>query len=100
MAEGDESRCRPYFEFDTPLMTDLLDFQNQQSEKQIWLIESGADYSSSGLIVGTQLRSSFLAGETNRANRFPYRGRFPTDFRGCTATDSRLLQANAPFAGH
>lgn len=93
-------QARPYFGFDTPLMTDLLDFQNQQSEKQIWLIESGADYPDGGLIVGTQLRSSLLVGTTNRRNRFSYLGRFPPDFRGRTATDARLLHGNVAFAAH
>ena len=91
---------QPFFGFDTPLMTDLLDFQNQQSEKQIWLIESGIDYPSSAFIVGTQLRSSLLLARTNRDNRFSYLGRFPPDFRGRTASDARLLQGNAAFATH
>ncbi len=36
-----------------------------------------------------------LAARTNRENKFPYLGRFPTDFSGETATDARLLQANS-----
>ncbi len=79
-------------------MTDaILDFQNRQSDKELFLLEHQAARRWNGpqMIVGGQSRLSFLAASTNRTNKFPYLGRFPTDFRGDSATDARMLQANA-----
>jgi len=97
---GSQFSSSGFLRLDTALMTDLLDFQNQQTEKQIWLIESGAAYDTTTLIVGSQLRSSLLFAGTNRENKFPYLGRFPPDFTGSSASDARLLHANVALAGH
>jgi len=86
--------------FDTPFMSEQLDFQNSQTDKQLLLLSHGANQSGTQLILGTQLRGSFLAAATNRESKFPYLGRFPTDFTGRNATDARLLQGNLAVAGH
>ena len=44
--------------------------------------------------LGGQVRASLLAAGTNRDGKFPYLGRFPSDFEGSSATDARLQQAN------
>lgn len=88
-------------QLDTPTMGYMLDFQNQQSEKQLAVLESQND---SGqfprIIVGGQMRASMIAAKTNSANKFSYLGRFPPDFTGTTATDARITQANAAMMLH
>ncbi len=86
---------------DTSTMAYMLNFQNRQSEKQIGILESQGDSDQfPRLIVGGQLRASAMVASTNTADKFPYLGRFPVDFVGKTATDARLLQANAAMILH
>lgn len=86
---------------DTDTMAYMLDFQNRQSEKQVGLLESQADSDQfPRLILGGQLRASAFAATTNTADKFSYLGRFPPDFVGKTATDARLVHANAAMAIH
>lgn len=79
------------------LTQQMLDFQNRQTDKERHLLhhrrQSGSTWPA--VVVGGQARLSFLAATTNTENKFPYLGRFPTDFSGKTATDARMLQANA-----
>ncbi|MFO0902235.1 MAG: hypothetical protein U0939_04500 [Pirellulales bacterium] len=85
---------------DTPLMSNLLNFQNMQTRKEADLILNQAYYDEMTFIVGGQLRASGIFASTNQANKFPYQGRFPTDFTGTTASDLRLLQGNVAGAMH
>lgn len=80
------------------LFRPMLDFQNRQSNKEILLLDSRIP--EDGVIVsfGGQARLSMLASKTNTADKFNYMGRFPTDFSGTTATDARMLHANAALA--
>jgi len=78
---------------DTDTMIPLMDFQNRQSDKQTILLDQKRD-STPHLVVGTQMRSSLLFASTNERDKFPYLGRFPTDFSGTRASDARMLQAN------
>ncbi|MCM2374396.1 hypothetical protein [Aporhodopirellula aestuarii] len=91
-----------WLQLDTPLTNALLDFQNRQTDKELMVLEDHAIRGDHGpvVIVGGQSRLSFLAGTTNTADKFPYLGRFPTDFSGNTATDARMLQANAHATAH
>lgn len=86
----------------TAFSTEILDFQNRQTDKQLLLLEHGGSTGNSGpqLVFGAQLRASFIAARTNNTSQFPYLGRFPTSFQGTTATDARLLHGNLAFAGH
>ncbi len=79
------------------LTRQMLDFQNRQSDKERHLLHhrSRSRSTSPAVVVGGQARLSLLAATTNTENKFSYLGRFPTDFSGKTATDARMLQANA-----
>lgn len=85
---------------DTLLFREMLDFQNRQSDKELWLLDHQRQVPTPGMFVGVQARLSALAAQTNTRDKFGYLGRFPTDFEGDTATDARLLHANAAVAGH
>lgn len=88
-------------QLDTSTMAYMLNFQNRQSEKQVGVLESQGDSDQfPRLIVGGQLRASAMVATTNTADKFPYLGRFPADFVGTSATDARLLQANAAMILH
>lgn len=80
----------------------LLDFQNRQTGKQLLVLDSqrGAACHGPHAYLGAQFRASLLVAETNSDGRFPYLGRFPTDFDGSSATDARLLQANQNLVAH
>jgi len=74
---------------------EMLDFQNRQSNKEILLLEHSLNSSGqTNMTLGAQLRASAIYGKTNDAGKFPYLGRFPTDFEGNYASDFRMLQAN------
>lgn len=90
---GDGSWLR----MNTPLSHQLLDFQNRQTDKELFILQDGSyNYAGSPyLTVGAQGRFSFLGARTNATNKFPYLGRFPTDFHGNYASDVRILQANS-----
>ena len=79
---------------DTPTFVEMLDFQNRQGDKQLMLLQNKPCDACPGLLLGAQVRASFLAAGTNVENKFPYLGRFPPDFEGNSATDARMLQAN------
>ena len=85
-----------WLRLNTPFSYQLLDFQNRQTDKELLILENRSRFPSRAtqVTVGAQSRLSFLAAGTNRTNKFPYLGRFPTDFTGDSATDARLLQAN------
>lgn len=87
---------------DPSVTAPMLDFQNRQSDKELFLLRNdlanGNTYPQ--VIVGAQFRASAIFGRTNTADRFPYLGRFPTDFSGTTVTDARLLQANQALIAH
>lgn len=87
---------------DPAITTPMLDFQNRQSDKELFLLNRNFEGSNTypQVIVGAQFRASAIFGRTNAANRFPYLGRFPTDFSGTTVTDARLLQANQALVAH
>ncbi|MCA9240151.1 MAG: hypothetical protein KDA37_08130 [Planctomycetales bacterium] len=87
---------------DTDLFWHMLDFQNRQTNKELALLYNHEAWGDQELVVvvGGQARLSALAASTNREGKFPYQGRFPTDFVGDTATDARLLHANAALAVH
>lgn len=80
----------------------MLDFQNRQSDKERFLLQNDPQSNQTypQIIVGAQFRASGIFGKTNSADRFPYLGRFPTDFSGTTVTDARLLQANQSLIAH
>lgn len=101
-ADGAESSPQDWLQLDTPLTDALLDFQNRQTDKELFILEHQAARPWTGpqVIVGGQSRLSFLAATTNRTDKFSYLGRFPTDFRGDSATDARMLQANAQATAH
>ena len=85
----------------TPITSTLLDFQNRQTGKQLFVLESQRQSCSHpSFVVGAQFRASAMAAHTNTADRFPYLGRFPTDFENTHATDARLLQANQSIVAH
>ena len=87
---------------DTDLSWYMLDFQNRQSNKEVALLHNHDAWGDGELValVGGQARFSFMAAGTNTADKFPYLGRFPPDFTGESATDARLLHANASLAVH
>ncbi|MEZ6066175.1 MAG: LbtU family siderophore porin [Planctomycetaceae bacterium] len=91
----------PWLGLDAATTAPMLDFQNRQGDKQLLLLDSHArSGGETKVILGAQFRVSGIAAQTNSANRFPYLGRFPTDFTGDTATDVRLLQANQSMIAH
>ncbi len=86
---------------DTPTTWSMLDFQNRQGDKQLTLLQSQAHQSLyPRILIGGQMRVSGLLAHTNSPNRFPYQGRFPTEFNGQSATDLRVLQANQNMTAH
>lgn len=90
-----------WLQLDTPFMTAMLDFQNRQGDKHLWLLERQQTVGLYPEIVpGGQFRVSALAATTNMPGKFSYLGRFPGDFQGDSATDLRLLQANLAAAVH
>ena len=86
-----------WLRMNTPMSHQLLDFQNRQTDKELLILENSSyNYTCSPYVtVGAQGRFSFLGARTNTTNKFPYLGRFPTDFRGDYASDVRILQANS-----
>lgn len=95
-------RPRGPIELDTPLFRSMLDFQNRQSEKEVLLLESNQRWRAETpqVLIGAQARLSALAAATSSEGNFSYLGRFPADFEGKSATDARLLHANAGMAAH
>lgn len=59
---------------DPTFSTDMLDFQNRQTDKQLFLLEHGRRADGPEVILGGQLRGSFLAATTNRTGKFNYLG--------------------------
>ncbi|WP_144059919.1 hypothetical protein, partial [Rhodopirellula sallentina] len=99
---GSRENASDWLRLDTPLTDALLDFQNRQTDKELLILENHARHRGNEpvVIVGGQARLSFLAATTNSEGKFPYLGRFPTDFSGSTATDARMLHANAHATVH
>ena len=91
-----------WLRLDTSFTDYLLDFQNRQTTKELAILDHGSGRGCRGpvVIAGAQARFSFLAAATSTEDKFPYLGRFPTDFSGDTATDARILQANAHLTAH
>lgn len=89
-------RQRPWLLLESQLTNELLDFQNSQTNKErLVLRHAGRPVGHApSVVVGGQARLSALAAATNSEDKFPYLGRFPTDFTGDTASDARVLQAN------
>lgn len=77
----------------------LLDFVNRQSDKELLLMSRDTGFSGPELVIGAQFRGSAMVADTNTTGKYSYLGRFPTDFKGNTATDARLLHANQAFVG-
>jgi hypothetical protein len=94
------NRVRGSVAFDSCLSRELLDFQNRQTDKTLMLLGHQPVEGYPELILGGQMRASFLAAGTNRTNKFSYLGRFPPDFVGNSATDARLLHGNLSATGH
>lgn len=94
--------ARHWLGLDTALTSQLLDFQNRQTDKELLVLQhrKRVGVRTPMVVVGGQARLSFLAAATNTENKFPYLGRFPTDFSGDTATDARILQANTQLTAH
>jgi len=90
-----------WLQFDSAYTSQMLDFQNRQADKELFLLEHALlDEQGTSFTLGAQFRGSAIWGTTNSADKFPYLGRFPTDFVGTTATDLRLLQANQNVTLH
>jgi hypothetical protein len=91
----------PAIRLDTDFFRAMLDFQNRQGDKELIVLENSAAWSSfPTVVVGGQARLSLLAAATNTEDKFSYLGRFPPDFEGNSATDARILHANAGIAAH
>jgi hypothetical protein len=91
----------PAVHLDTDFFRAMLDFQNRQGDKELIVLENNAAWSGFPTVVlGGQARLSLLAAATNTEDKFSYLGRFPPDFEGNSATDARILQANAGIAAH
>lgn len=86
-----------WLQLDTSLTYALLDFQNRQTDKEVFILLQNFRERWQGpqVIAGGQARLSAIVAHTNRTNKFSYLGRFPTDFTGDWASDARILQANA-----
>ncbi len=86
-----------WLRLDSGLTAQMLDFQNRQTDKELHILHhrKHTGFTAPSVVVGAQARLSFLAAGTSHENKFPYLGRFPSDFSGKTATDARLLQANS-----
>jgi hypothetical protein len=92
---------RDWLQLDTLLSDRLLDFQNRQTDKELFILQHGRAVGCTPKVIGGgQARLSFLAAATNTDSKFPYLGRFPTDFHGDTATDARLLQGNTQLTAY
>lgn len=90
-----------WLQFDSAYTSQMLDFQNRQSDKELFILEHALiEEQGTSFTLGAQFRGSAIWGTTNSADKFPYLGRFPTDFVGTTATDLRLLQANQNVTLH
>ena len=90
-----------YLHTDTAYFTDIFNFQNRQSDKEIKVLSNGAKWGDEiHVLFGMQGRFSAFAGYTNRTDKFSYLTRFPTDFEGQHGTDARLLHGNAGVTGH
>lgn len=91
-----------WLQLDTPLTDWMLDFQNRQTNKELSILQHRQGYGDQSPLVfaGAQARLSLLFAATNTADKFPYLGRFPTDFSGKSASDARLLQANAHMTAY
>lgn len=91
-----------WLRLDGGLTTELLDFQNRQTDKELHILHHRQRSRSPEptVIAGGQARLSFLAAGTSDEDKFPYLGRFPTDFSGKSATDARLLQANTHLTAY
>lgn len=88
-------------QLDTLFFRDMLDFQNRQSEKELLVLDNNAAWPCQPtVLVGGQARLSGLVAATNREDKFSYLGRFPPDFVGNSATDARIVHANAAMAAH
>lgn len=91
----------PVLRLDTHYFRQMLDFQNRQSDKELLVLENNAAWPCNPTVVfGGQARLSALVAATNTEDKFSYLGRFPPDFVGNTATDARLVHANAGLTAH
>ena len=91
----------PAIHLDTDFFRTMLDLQNRQSDKELSVLENSSAWGSfPTVVVGGQARLSLIAAVTNTEDKFGYLGRFPTDFEGNSATDARILHANAGIAAH
>lgn len=74
---------------------EMFDFLNRQTNKEILLLEHSLNSNGqTNMTLGAQFRASAIYGRTNEEGKFPYLGRFPTNFEGDFASDIRILQAN------
>lgn len=84
-----------FFQLAPEYSREMMNFQNRQSNKEVLLLEHAVRSNGRpNFTFGAQFRASALYAKTNRADKFSYLGRFPTDFEGQFASDFRLLQAN------
>ncbi len=91
----------PIIRLDTEFFRPMLNFQNRQSDKELIILQNNAEWPCfPTVVVGGQARLSVLGAATNTKDKFSYLGRFPPDFKGHSATDARMLQANAALAAH
>lgn len=97
-----EPTASVHLQTDTDFFWYMLNFQNRQSDKEFGLLYNNAAWGSSSpvVLVGGQARLAGMAAATNTEGKFPYLGRFPPDFTGNSATDARVVQANAALAVH
>ncbi|MFP6694734.1 MAG: hypothetical protein VB875_17050 [Pirellulales bacterium] len=88
-------------QLDTDYTRAMLNFQNRQSDKQLLVLENNILWGTYPMVVvGGQARLSAMVAATNTDGKFSYLGRFPPDFEGDTATDARIVQANAGLTAH
>jgi len=91
----------PAIRLDTNYTREILDFQNRQSDKELLVLKNNERWRRNPtVLVGGQARLSLLAAATDREDKFSYLGRFPPDFVGKSATDARIVQANAAMTAH
>ncbi|MEO8270343.1 MAG: hypothetical protein ABI557_11535 [Aureliella sp.] len=89
-----------WLRMNTPLSHRLLDFENRQTAKELFILQdSSYNYAGSPYVtVGAQGRFSFLGARTNTTNKFPYLGRlgsgvlYGTIYDGFTAEHLDLNQ--------
>ena len=90
-----------FIRLNSQLSYEMLDFQNRQTNKELLILrDAQTGVAGPHLSVGAQVRGSAIFGRTNTRDRFPYLGRFPTDFTGRTVSDLRLLQSNQAIVAH